>query len=119
MLAEFERSMPSRRVLLNSSQDFLSELAQGSACHRFHTRQRLAPWLLTAADRTGSNLIEMTHEELAQRLGLQRTRVTTANLAPEDLGAIRARRGRITIAVAAASLQPPVRVTTQTSYRVG
>ncbi len=99
LVADFERSGPARRVLLDYSYRFLAELAQGSACHRFHTaRQRLARWLLVAADRTGSTRIEMTQEELAHRLGLQRTRVTTANLGLQDLGAIRARHGRITIA---------------------
>lgn len=98
LLAEFERSQLCRRVLLNHSHAFLGDVAQGSACHRFHTaRQRLATWVLTVSDRTGLSRIEMTQEELAQRLGLQRTRVTAANLSLQDIGALRARHGRITI----------------------
>jgi CRP-like cAMP-binding protein len=99
LLAEFDRSASCRRVLLNYSHGFLRDVAQGSACHRFHTaRQRLARWVLTACDRTGIARIEITQEELAQRLGLQRTRVTSANLNLQDSGAIRSRHGRITIA---------------------
>lgn len=99
LLAEFDRSAPCRRALLTWSQQFLHAVAQGSACHRFHTaRQRLARWILTASDRTGSSRIEMTQEHLAQRLGLQRTCVTTASVDLQDTGAIRSRHGRITIA---------------------
>jgi CRP-like cAMP-binding protein len=70
----------------------------GSACHRFHTaHQRLARWLLMASDRTRSSRVELTQEQLAHVLGLQRTGVTVANVALQDAGAIRSRHGRITI----------------------
>jgi CRP-like cAMP-binding protein len=76
----------------------LSEVALGSACHCFHTaRQRLARWLLTASDRIQSSRIELTHEQLAEVLGLQRTRVTVANVALQDAGAITSRHGRIQV----------------------
>ncbi len=95
---EFERSTSLQRAVVQYWQVMMIEIAQGSACHRFHTaRQRLARWLLSASDRTQSLRIEMTHERLAQSLGLQRTRVTLASLALQDAGAIKSRRGRITI----------------------
>jgi CRP-like cAMP-binding protein len=76
----------------------LGEIALGSACHCFHTaRQRLARWLLTASDRIQSSCIELTHEQLAEVLGLQRTRVTVANVALQDAGAIVSRHGRIQV----------------------
>ena len=76
----------------------MTDIAQGSACHRFHTaRQRLARWLLSASDRTQSVRIELTQERLAQALGLQRTGVTVASVALQDAGAIKSRHGRITI----------------------
>lgn len=63
-----------------------------------HTaRQRLARWLLTASDRVQSSRIELTHEQLAEVLGLQRTRVTVANVALQDAGAIASRHGRIQV----------------------
>jgi CRP-like cAMP-binding protein len=74
------------------------EIAQGFACHRFHTaRQRLARWLLSASDRTQSVRIELTQERLAQAIGLQRTGVTVASVALQDAGDIKSRHGRITM----------------------
>jgi len=76
----------------------IGEIANGSACHRFHTaRQRLARWLLMASDKIQSSRIELTQEQLAEILGLQRTGVTVANVALQDAGAITSRHGRIRI----------------------
>lgn len=87
-----------QRALWKQSHAVLSEIALGSACHCFHTaRQRLARWLLTASDRIQSSRIELTHEQLAEVLGLQRTRVTVANVALQDAGAITSRHGRIQV----------------------
>jgi CRP-like cAMP-binding protein len=95
---EFERSAPLQRALIQYWHVLMTEIAQGSACHRFHTaRQRLARWLLSASDRTQSVRIELTQERLAQALGLQRTGVTVASVALQDAGAIKSRHGRITI----------------------
>ena len=96
--AEFERSTPLQRALVQYWTVLMTEIAQGSACHRFHTaRQRLARWLLAASDRTQTARIELTQERLAQVLGIQRTWVTVASVALQDAGAIKSRHGRITI----------------------
>jgi len=96
--AECERNPALQRVLLQYSQALIADVAQGSTCHRFHTaRQRLARWLLIVSDRTQSPRIDMTQARLGQALGLQRTGATAASLALQDLGAIKARHGRITI----------------------
>jgi CRP-like cAMP-binding protein len=85
-------------VLFQYAHALIGEMAQGRACHRFHTaRQRLARWLLTVSDRTQSARIDMTQVRLGQALGLQRTGATAASIALQDLGAITARHGRITI----------------------
>jgi CRP-like cAMP-binding protein len=96
--AECERSVPLQRALVQHWHRLMSEVAAGSACHRFHTaRQRLARWLLMASDRIQSSRIELTQEQLADILGLQRTGVTVANVALQDSGAITSRHGRIRI----------------------
>ena len=96
--SEFERNTALQRVLLHYWHTLNSDIAQGSACHRFHAaRQRLARWLLSASDKTRSSRIYMTQERLGAALGLQRTGVTAASIALQDLGAIAARHGRITI----------------------
>ena len=98
LMAEFDCSASTRQVLLTCWSTFLAEIAQNSACHRFHpARRRLAGWLLSAFDRTGVPRIHLTQEDLAHRLGLQRTGVTAANLALQDLGAIRSRHGHIAL----------------------
>ncbi len=96
--AEFEHNPAVQRVLINYWHALMTDIAQGSACHRFHmARQRLARWLLCASDRTQSARIQMTQERLGQALGLQRTGVTAASIALQDAGAIKSRHGRITI----------------------
>jgi CRP-like cAMP-binding protein len=96
--AEFEHNPALQRVLVHYWHALIADIAQGSACHRFHmARQRLARWLLSASDRTQSARIQMTQERLGQALGLQRTGVTAASIALQDAGAIKSRHGRITI----------------------
>ena len=96
--SECERTPVLQRALAQHWHLMMSEIANGSACHRFHTaRQRLARWLLTASARIQSSHIELTQEQLAGILGLQRTGVTVASVALQDAGAITARHGRIRI----------------------
>src|SRR5229473_2862491 len=53
--AECDRSAPLHHSLMQQWHKTMSEIASGSACHRFHTaRQRLARWLLSASDRIQS-----------------------------------------------------------------
>jgi CRP-like cAMP-binding protein len=95
---EYDRHPPLQRALIQHWHSMMSEIALGSACHRFHTaRQRLAQWLLMASDRIQSSRIELTQQQLADVLGLQRTCVTMANVALQDAGAITSRHGRIRI----------------------
>ena len=96
--AECEGHPALQRALIQRWHATMSEIACGSACHRFHTaQQRLARWLLMASDRIQSSRVELTQEQLAEVLGLQRTRVTVANVALQDAGAITSRHGRIRI----------------------
>ena len=98
LLAEFERNTPLQRAMLHHWQTLMSEMAQGSACHRFHlTRQRLARWLLDASDRIQSSRIDITQERLASALGIQRTGVTAASVSLQDAAAIKSRHGRVTV----------------------
>jgi CRP-like cAMP-binding protein len=92
---EFDRHPALQRALIQRWHALMSEIALGSACHRFHTaRQRLARWLLTASDRIQSSRLELTQEQLGDVLGLRRTSVTSASVALQDAGAIVSRHGR-------------------------
>jgi len=96
--SECDRHPALQRALIHQWHVMMTEVALGSACHRFHTgRQRLARWLLMASDRIQSSRIELTQEQLGEVLGLQRTGVTAANVALQDAGAITSRHGRIRI----------------------
>jgi CRP-like cAMP-binding protein len=76
----------------------VNQISQSAICNRFHTlRQRLCRWLLTAADRTKNNRLDLTQEYLSQMIGARRP--ATA----KTLGLLRrkrfigAERGRIRI----------------------
>ena len=75
----------------------LAEVMQSVACNSFHPiQQRAARWLLTAQDRAGDR-IELTQENLADLLGVQRTTVNAVVGSLQDLGLISARRGRVIV----------------------
>ena len=96
--AECDRYPALQHALIQQGHATICEIAFGSGCHRFHTaRQRLARWLLMASHRIQSSTVELTQEQLAAVLGLQRTGVTVANVALQNAGAITSRHGRIRI----------------------
>jgi hypothetical protein len=76
----------------------LAQLFQTAACNATHTiLQRTAKWLLAASSRTERSEFELTHDELAQLLGVGRTFVTRTLRTFRDDGVIATRRGVIII----------------------
>ncbi|GAA3453748.1 Crp/Fnr family transcriptional regulator [Dactylosporangium matsuzakiense] len=74
------------------------QLAQNVACNRLHTtEERAARWLLTTADRTGSQRFTLTQDFLAQMLGVRRATVSHTAGALHDAGLISYTRGLVTI----------------------
>jgi CRP-like cAMP-binding protein len=59
--------------------------------------QRLARWLLTAADRLDTNMLAISHNTLAQILGVRRAGVTVALHVLEGRHALRSERRRVRI----------------------
>jgi CRP-like cAMP-binding protein len=80
------------------TQALLTQLAQASACNRLHTaEQRCARWLLMTHDRVDRDDFELTHELIAQMLGVRRATVTEIAGALQDAGAIRYARGVMSV----------------------
>lgn len=76
----------------------LVQMTQSVLCNRLHqVEARLARWLLTSADRMESDTLSLTHEFLAQMLGVQRSTVTVAAGDLQRAGLINYSRGKVEI----------------------
>ena len=76
----------------------MTQLATSAICARFHTpRQRLARWLLTAAQRAEVVKVPWSQEWIAEMVGGPRSAVSEAAACLRDAGAIESWRGGIRI----------------------
>lgn len=72
----------------------LAQIFQNAACNATRTiMQRTAKWLLAAISRAGQPEFQLTHEALAEMLGVGRTFVTRVVRKLRDEGVIETRRG--------------------------
>ena len=76
----------------------MSQVSQTVLCSRIHTIEaRLSRWLLAVRDRVKSDELELTHDHIAQMLGVRRPGVTVALGVLQQAGLIQCGRGLITI----------------------
>jgi CRP-like cAMP-binding protein len=77
---------------------YISVLAQLTACHCLHRiEQRLSRCILTLDDYASSGTVKITHDTLADFLGVHRPSVTYALQSMAETGAISSERRRIVI----------------------
>ncbi len=93
-----ERAPGFRRAVLLFTDALMNQVAQSAACNHFHLIEaRLARWLLMTRERLPTSQFRLTHDFLADILGVRRVSVTAAAGALQRRGLIRYRRGTITI----------------------
>ncbi|WP_420935541.1 Crp/Fnr family transcriptional regulator [Alteromonas sp. A081] len=92
------RNSQIRKLVLNYLYVLMQQFGQRCACNRFHmVKQRLAHWLLITQDRTPSKHLILTHDFLAQLLGVRRSAVTIAAGLIMQQGTISYSRGNIVV----------------------
>ena len=95
---EFDRAGLMQRLLLRYTQGLITQVTQTAACNRHHSiEQRLCRWLLLMLDRVPSSEVVVTHEMVANMLGVRREGITEAAGKLQQAGLIRYRRGHIAV----------------------
>lgn len=89
---------PFRQVIQLYVQALFTQIAQQVACNALHSvEERCCRWLLLTHDRVQKDSFPITHEFLAQMLGVRRASVTLAAGALQTAGLVSYRRGEMTI----------------------
>lgn len=95
---EFRRGGQFQFMVVRYMHVLLAQMAQTAVCNRHHSvEKQLCRWLLLSRDRLGSDVMHLTQEAIAARLGVRREGVTEAARRLQELGLIRYARGRIWI----------------------
>lgn len=98
LIEEFERAGQLMHVLLRYTGFLIGQMEQTAACNRHGSlEQRFCRWLLMTLDRQPGNELTMTHELIANALGVKREGVTEAASRLRHQGAIHYRRGHIEV----------------------
>jgi CRP-like cAMP-binding protein len=98
MRREFDRCGRFQQVLLTYAQAYLTVVTQSVVCQAFHgLDERLARWLVECRFRTKTDELRLTHEYIAEMLGVRRAGVSEAVGRLEQDGLIRHARGVVTV----------------------
>ncbi|GAB1717216.1 MAG: putative transcriptional regulator, Crp/Fnr family [Nitrobacter sp.] len=76
----------------------LAQVFQSTACNAIHSiEQRTAKWILAARERTDSDLVPLTHEQLSTMLGVGRSYASRVIQTFKAEGILETRRGAILV----------------------
>lgn len=99
LMNEFDRGGALQQLLLRYTLALITQTAQIAVCNRQHSvEQRLCRWLLSCLDRLDTNRLTVTHELIADVLGVRRPGVTQTLGALEEAGLVQCSRGHVTVA---------------------
>ena len=98
-LNEVRNARPNlRRLILNYSQAMLMHTFQAVSCNAVHpVEARCCRWILAMHDGVGQDTLPLTHEFLAEMLGVQRSSVSMVTRTLQTAGLIQQSRGSITV----------------------
>jgi CRP-like cAMP-binding protein len=86
------------QLVMSYVQSLMMQMAQSIVCSRHHSvGERMSQWILRNSDGVGSHELLVTHETIANMLGIRRESVTQAAGKFQSAGWIRNTRGKITI----------------------
>ncbi|MDF1529305.1 MAG: Crp/Fnr family transcriptional regulator [Sedimenticola sp.] len=92
------RSGALQHLMLRYTQIMITQISQTAACNRHHSiGQKLCRWLLENLDRLPSCELSLTHELIANMLGVRRESITEAAGKLQDSRYICYRHGHITV----------------------
>lgn len=87
-----------RQLVLNFAEAMMARVLQNVACNAVHSVEaRCCRWILSLHDRLDRDTVPLTHEFLANMLGVQRSTVSSIARALQEAGLIRQGRGVITV----------------------
>lgn len=96
--AEFMQGGATQHLLLRYAQTLVTQISQTAVCNRHHSiEQRMCRRLLLSLDRVTTEEVTLTHDVLANLLGVWRDGVTKATRELERSGVIHYHRGHITV----------------------
>ena len=96
--SEFDHDGPLAGFLLRYTLALMAQIGQIAACNRHHPlKRRLSRWILSCVDRLPTNELTMTHELIADMLGVRRVGVTEALGKLQEARLIQCSRGHIAV----------------------
>jgi CRP-like cAMP-binding protein len=95
---EMRRDGPLYGLVQRFTQAMINHISQSIICNRRHSvKKRMCRWLLMSHNRVGADEFPLTHEFLAQMLGVCRPTVTAVAGTLQKAGLINYHRGTVTV----------------------